>query len=118
MAINIDLLLFMGNVSRNLFTYPQQASAPTVPFGPNEIGSYTYLEGGQWQRNVWNGESWVPQPGEYASGSIKEQLDDVRADVIQRPVSEQAAIGEAFNRAFPTTSPPLGTAQARSRRKL
>ena len=110
MAIHIDLLVLMGRVSQNMFTNPQTANAPGVPFNPLQIGGYQYQPNGNWQSSKWDGVAWVPNTGDYAAGDLRTTLDGARADLLARTAAQQAAFEQALNATmpllFPISQPP------------
>ena len=98
--IHYDLLKWMGNVSRNLFTYPQQSNTPTIPFNSEQMGQWRRESSGEWRKQSWDGSGWVPTP-EYASPTLRGHMDRARDDLMSRATAAQARAEADMQRAFP-----------------
>ena len=84
---------------------PGEANAPTVPYGPLQIGEYQYQPNGDWQKADWDGSAWVPNPGNVATGDMCRNLNNARTDMLSKSAAEQAAMEKALNDALPLSNP-------------
>ena len=100
------MITFMWNSFRTFaMRLPGEANAPTVPYGPLQIGEYQYQPNGDWQKSDWDGSAWVPNPGNVATGDMCRNLNNARTDMLSKSAAEQAAMEKALNDALPLSNP-------------
>jgi hypothetical protein len=99
--------VFINRVSVGFATalYTTDANAPTIPFNESQIGGYQRQPNGDWQRSSWDGSTFVPIPGSFATANERAELDRFRQDFINWPATQRNTFEESIRRPIPLTLP-------------